>query len=174
MNPLIFNSAFIFSLLCHLLTPLVFPLVKLSYFSPFIVLALYKKNQTQFLNYCLIAGFILDLLSTTPFGFWTINYLVCGWLLLYIKPFFFQDKLMTLPLVTLLFSQISTLFYALATHLFFQKFNLNIYWIMTDLVVYPIFDAIFAVAAYTFPMRFLKKWLPKKRRHSRSFRLNEE
>lgn len=174
MNPLIFNSAFALSLLCHLLTPLAFPFLHLSYFSPFIALALYKKSKTQLLGYSLAVGFILDLLATAPFGFWSINYLLSACVLLYLKPFFFEDKFMTLPLVTLLFSQISTLFYIMAIHFFLQKLSINFSWILTDLVAYPIFDAMFALVAFSIPMRILKKWLPKKRQLSRSFRLNEE
>ena len=175
MNPLVLLIASLLSLLPTLIGPILFPFIKLSFFAPLVVLLLYKLPRVKLFSSTLIIGFILDLLSShTPFGFWIINYWTTLWLLLFLKPLFFEDKFLTLPILTCFFSQISTLLYVLSMNLFFLKMPVHFYWVVTDLLLYPFFDALYALLIFNLPLYYLNKKLPQKRRLSKSFRLSEE
>lgn len=175
MNTWLFISSLLMALVPTLLNPLFFPFLKLNFFAPYLVILLYKKGKIASLWHALLAGFVLDLLAAaTPFGFWTLNYLITLFILSHIKQFFFEDKFMTLPLLTFFFSLFSTLFFTLSTHLFFYKIQWGFSWILTDFFLYPIFDGLFALIAFNLPLYYLKKFLPQKRRVVQSFRLSED
>ncbi|MCH9631766.1 MAG: hypothetical protein S4CHLAM6_00830 [Chlamydiae bacterium] len=175
MNPIVFLIAFLLSLIPTLFGSIFFPFAGLTYFAPFIVLLIYKKTRIEILCYCLAIGFILDLLtSQTPFGFWILNYWASAWLLRFFKPFYFEDKFLTLPLLTVFFAQISTLIYVFSMNFFFLKMQLSLSWVFTDLVLYPIFDGCYAVLVFSIPLYYLNKLLPQKRRSTKSFRLSKD
>lgn len=174
IHPIIFRSLFALSLLITIFSPILLPSLKLAYLAPLMAWTLYKKNTLSFLSYSLLAGFLLDLLSASPFGLWSINYLLSAIALLYFKPFFFADKFFTLPLVTLIFSVISTLIYAFSQRAFFQAFEWSLLWVLTDLIVYPLGDALYALVAFTLPLKYLEQWLPRRRRDVKAFRLVKE
>ena len=175
MNPIVFLISFLLALIPTLLGSIFFPFAKLTFFAPFIVLLIYKKSRVEILSYSLIIGFILDLLSSqTPFGFWIINYWASAWLLRFFKPFYFEDKFLTLPLLTLFFAQISTLIYVFAMNFFFLKVQLSLSWVFTDLILYPIFDGCYAILVFSIPLYYLNKLLPQKRRSTKSFRLAKD
>ncbi len=175
MNFYVLLIAFSLSLLPTLLGPIFFPLIKLTYFAPFLIILMYKKKNAGLFAFTLVAGFIIDLLSAhTPFGFWIINYGMTLWVLLFFKPFFFEDKLLTLPLLTIFFSQISTFLYVVAMNFFFLKVQISFGWILTDLIVYPMLDGIFALLAFHIPLLYLNRLLPAKRRSTKSFRLAKD
>jgi len=175
MNSWLLISSFLAVLFPTLLSPLFFPFLKLNFFAPFLVMLLYKKTKIETLWYALLVGFILDLLSAnTPFGFWSFNYLVTLFTLSYLKQIFFEDKFMTLPLLTLFFSIISTLLFAVSTHLFFHKIHFAFSWILTDFFFYPLFDSVYALITFSVPLFYLSKYLPQKRRAVQSFRMTKD
>ncbi|MGA8164704.1 MAG: rod shape-determining protein MreD [Waddliaceae bacterium] len=102
---------FLSMLVLTLLMPALAPGVPISCFIPFLVIAMYKKPQISCLWYSLLCGLILDLLSSRiPLGICATNFTASTWVLYRQKQNFFADNLATLPLVTALFSIISTFF----------------------------------------------------------------
>lgn len=175
MHSWLLTSIFSLALFLTLLNPLFFPFLKLNFFAPYLVLLLYKKTKLFALWHALLIGFIIDLLSaTTPFGFWSANYMITLFILTHLKRFFFEDKFLTLPLLTLFFSCISTLLFTFSTQLFFYKIHITPLWLFSDFIAYPIFDSLYALIAFNLPLYYLAKLLPQKRRVVQSFRINKE
>lgn len=164
---------FLIAFVPTMVAPIFFPLVKLSYFIPLIVLFIYKKTTKQLFTYIFTIGLILDLLAAyTPFGFWIIVYAITSWIVLYLKPFFFEDKWLTFPILTLFFSQISTLIYALICYCFFKRSLFSILWLFTDLLAYPFFDALYAFVFFTLPLYFIRS-PAQKNRYASTFTLTD-
>lgn len=132
--------AFLFSLVPAAL----FPSLKLFTFLPFLIIALYKKPLLSALWMALGIGLLFDLFSgAETFGRWAIAYTACLYLLSPLKRFFFEDSLTTLPLLSALYSLLLTLW--------MLSFSLS------DLLLYPLFDALFALLIFTLPMRLLPR-----------------
>lgn len=74
---------------------------------------------------------------------------------------FFRDNFSTYPIMTFLFSLLSTLLLALILRL-----PLTLSWISTDLLLMPFLDGAFAFLFYTLPITF---WGPKRRRGEEYF-----
>jgi hypothetical protein len=167
--------SFLMAFVPTLVGPIFFPALKLNFFAPYLVILLYKKPFIKTLWYTLAIGFVIDLLaSSTPFGFWTFNYLLSIFLLSYLKPFFFEDKFLTHPMLSTLFSISSTLFYLFTTHLFFHKIQFELKWVLTDLFIYPLLDGLFCLILFKIPLHYLSFFLPEKRRVVQSFKMNRD
>lgn len=165
-------SFFFFAFLASLFNPIFFPFLKLNYFVPYLIVVLQRKSRENALWQAFLCGLILDLLAAnTPFGFWVLNYIVTLLILSKIKQLFFQDKFLTLPLLTCFFSMISTLLFIGVTHLFYHKIELHFQWILSDMICYPLFDGIYALLIYNLPLFYLSKYFPQKRREVQSFRM---
>ena len=63
----------------------------------------------------------------------------------------------TLPIMTFLFSSISTLIQALVLAGFGQRLLVNKEWVLTDLLLLPAQDALFAFIVFIFPYYFFGK-----------------
>lgn len=173
MNIWLTIYSFLIAFVPTVIGPIFFPFLKLNFFAPYLVLILYKKTFARTLWSAFFTGFIIDLLaSNTPFGFWSFNYLLSIFLLNKLKSFFFEDKFLTYPMLTTLYSATSTLIYLVVTHLFFHKIQFELKWAFTDLVLYPVFDGIFCLLAFSIPLHYLSHFLADKRRVTQSFRLN--
>lgn len=165
-------ALFSFAFFATLLSPIFFPFLKLNYFVPYLIVTIQRKSRLEALWQAFLCGFTLDLLAAnTPFGFWVLNYVVTLLLLFKIKQLFFQDKFLTLPLLTCFFSIISTLLFMTLTHLFYSKVQLRFQWILSDLICYPLFDGIYALLIYNLPLFYLSKYFPQKRREVQSFKM---
>lgn len=166
-----------FFLMVSLLTvlfPLLTPLTSLNFFAPYLVLLLYKKRKSQALTQAFLCGCILDLISSsTSIGFWPLNFILTLLLLGKLKHHFFVEKLLTLPILSFLFSGISTILFFLITNIFCTKSHLTLNWMMTDLVLLPSLDGLYALFLFSIPIRFLSKWLPETKRQTSSLNLKE-
>lgn len=139
------NSGFLFFL--AFFGMLFFPQTRLLYFSPYLILAFYRKTRFAALWRALGCGIIIDLFSSTPhFGLTALNYCVVSWILYGQTRNVFDDKPSTLPIMTLFFSILSTLASVILFFFFAQPVVLTFKWIFTDLICMPLFDAAFALA----------------------------
>lgn len=138
--------AFLSALLLTLLLPTLLPKLRLTYFAPFLIMMLYRKPMTQTLWWAIGVGCLLDLLSGFPRMGWIALTYCCTLLTLdSIKPYFFIEKITTLPLMTWLFSLISTAILLVLLALFGQPVLLNWRLIATDFIVYPLVDACYGL-----------------------------
>ncbi|MFZ0566065.1 MAG: hypothetical protein WAM28_07765 [Chlamydiales bacterium] len=165
-NPAIaFWIAFLATLFC----PALFSKFHLLYFAPYLILSYYKFSRFAVLWRAIGCGILIDLFSSTPcFGLSSINYCLVSFFLYGQTRNFFEDKLSTLPLMTALFSFLSTLISVILALCFDQKIVLSWKWSVTDLIGMSLFDALFALIFFSLPhqgMRILKLLLkPRNKR----------
>ena len=141
---------------------LLFPSVVLQLFAPFLVFIFYRSSKMEALWWSVACGLVLDLLSPhTTLGLFAFTYAVTTALLYDRKQHFFIDNLSTLPLMTFMFSVLSTLILALLVQI-----PISLPWIATDLLLMPLGDAFIAFFCYTVPYWQLA---PKRRRGEEYF-----
>ncbi len=73
------------------------------------------------------------------------------------KAHFFEDKISTLPTMTLLFAVISTLIETVLLGVFSSGLPFSWGWTATDLVLLPVADAIYAMAWFSLPAYLLRR-----------------
>jgi rod shape-determining protein MreD len=152
------TAAFWISFLIILFGPIFIPKLHLFYFAPYLIICLYTQTRISVLWKAYLCGLILDLLSSSSFfGFSSLNYCLVCWVLYGQKRHFFEDHLSTLPVMTFLFSFLSTL---VSCCLFFyceQSFPFSWSWIATDLFLMPLLDSAYALLVFSLPFQIIYK-----------------
>jgi rod shape-determining protein MreD len=149
-------------LILTLIIPSIFPTARLLFFSPFLIVACYKQNLTYSLWIALGCGLIMDFFSSNlRLGIHSLNYCITLIMLYPQKKNFFADSVSTLPIMTFLFSSISTLIMAILLYSLEMKNVLSWYWALTDLILMPVVDAIYAFGCYILPALLFGK--PRRR-----------
>lgn len=157
-RPSPFLLAFLFALVPALCFPVLLPSLRLHFFAPFLIILIYKKNRTFCLWTAFICGTIFDLFgSYQHLGLWAFNYCLTIWILYPQKRNFFEDRLSTLPIMTLLFSFLSTFFQILLLETFESHLSLSFTWVLSELLFMPLMDALYAFLLFTLPSFFLFK-----------------
>lgn len=146
------NFTFFSSFGFFLSFPLFFPELKLFYFVPFLIILTYQKSLIHCLWGALGCGMIIDLFSAEPFfALHALNYSFIIFVIHQLRFYFFADSLTTLPLLTFLFSILSTVLHLLLYYIFGIPFSLNLAWLKTDLVYMPLLDALYGFAFFILP-----------------------
>lgn len=146
------DLTFIFCLSLTLAAPSLFPQMRIFFFVPFLIIACYKKNLLSALWFGFICGLILDLLSSSGrLGIHSLNFCITLMILYPQKRNFFADSLSTLPIMTLLFSMISSFVMVILLYSLEINYMLSWHWLLTDLIVMPIVDAAYAFSLFTLP-----------------------
>jgi len=146
------DITFIFCLALTIIFPLLVPSIRLTFFAPFLIMACYKKKLQNCLWMAFICGLILDLLSSNArLGIHAFNYCLTLMVLYPQKRNFFADSLSTLPIMTFLFSTISTFFMVIVLYSLEMINMLSWQWIATDLLLMPAADAIYAFCCFIAP-----------------------
>lgn len=144
---------------CALLTiaiPSLYPTMRLSYFIPFLVIVCYQMTLSRALWIAFGCGMVLDLLTAhTRLGLYAMDFCVTLAMLYPQRRNFFADSLSTLPIMTFLFSTLSTLVMAIMLYVIEMKSVFSWSWFLTDLLVLPAADALFAFAVFIGPAYFL-------------------
>ena len=156
---------FFLSLFCALIGPVVLPSMRLLAFAPFLVI-LYTRLP---LNHCLWCafgcGFLIDLLSSNmQLGAHALNYVLVTLVLFRIRKFFFAHKPVALALFTALFSILSCTLQLIIMAMYGQHLRFGLVGFLSDFIVMPLCDAIYAFLGYTCPIyayRGLRKSLKK-------------
>ncbi len=165
--------AFFFACVPLIVCPVIFPQARLTFFAPFLALMLYKRPLLHCLWYALGCGFIMDLLATEGrLGVYAMTYAVTTWVLFQQKRHFFEDRITTLPMMTLLFSILSTLFLMTTLKGMGYPLKLSLHWIVSDLVVMPLADAVYGLVWFALPAYLLRRRPGHGRDNTLSFRNN--
>jgi len=133
-------------------------------FIPLLVL-LMKKPLIKVLWTGFFCGTILDLLSSTPFGLFALLYTLLALFLSFFQRYFDGQKAMIYLLLVILASSSFSLMHLLS--LFFIEKSLEITKgaLITEVVFFSIFDALFGLCVIYFPLyaiEKIKKWPIKK------------
>lgn len=146
--------SFLVTLLLNLTIPIIWPAWRLFFFAPFLIILYYQKSLPICLWGSILCGLILDLLSSrSHFGLYALNYTLTTFVLYPQRRHFFGDRLSTLPLMTFLFSLISTSFQSLLMSIFGTPVLLSWHWVLTDLWLMPLGDAAYAFICFILPWR---------------------
>ena len=134
---------------------LTFSNIKLVYFALFIIFLFYHLSFISILWIAMLLGFFQDLLSSSFFGINACLYLISV-MVLFKEKKYFNDKPISLSIFTAIFSLIFSLFSPILFFIFDKKINLSIKWIITDIIVYPILDGIYAFVFFAMPILFFE------------------
>ncbi len=153
---------FLFCLFCFLAIPPLFPSLRLMFFAPFLIIALYQKPLKSCLWLAFWCGFLLDIFSSNGrLGLYALDFCLTVLILYPQRRHFFADSISTLPMITFCFSMLSTLMMAL---LLYSVESYNVFswvWVVTDLFYISMMDALYAFCCFILPALVLNK--PRRR-----------
>ncbi|MBS4165914.1 mreD [Neochlamydia sp. AcF95] len=154
---------FFSGLLLTLGMPAIAPSIRLMFLVPFLIVSFYQKTFSVCLWYAFFCGLLLDLLSVQPpFGFYASNYTLGAAVIYPQKRHFFADHLSTLPIMTFLFSFTITFFQVIFLYILGTPLSIGMRWIVSDLFVMPLGDALFAFLYFILlPLSLQKKSRPR-------------
>lgn len=145
------DLCFFSALLLFLCMPVLLPSLRLFFLVPFLIILFYKRKLSTCLWSSLGCGLIVDLFSYSRFGMIAFSYVCATWILYRFKRHFFADSLSTLPIMTFLFSSLSIFIQFLLLSTFEKDIQLSWQWWISDLIVFPLLDALYGFAVYIVP-----------------------
>jgi rod shape-determining protein MreD len=146
------DLTFVFCLFLTLAIPSLFSQIRIFFFLPFLIIACYQKNLPSVLWFGFICGLILDLLSSSVrLGIHSLTFCITLMILYPQKRNFFADSISTLPIMTLLFSIISSLVMVILLYSLEINYMLSWHWLLTDLIIMPVADTVYAFCFFTLP-----------------------
>ena len=129
------------------------PHVHLLAFSPFLALLYSRHSFMASLWIASLCGLAIDLLSSEfRFGIHALNYCLTTLVLYRRKRHFFEDKPLALSLFTFFISIVSTILQLLLIALFDRALPLSGKLLITDLLLMPAADALYAFVWFSCPM----------------------
>lgn len=150
--------SFILCLLFTLFLPSFFPSTRLYSLVPFLVIAFYQKSLVQCLWLGLGCGLFLDALSSnTHLGIHALAYCFTVFCLHPLRKIFFADSLSTLPIMTFLFSFLTTFSIALLLYSIEMQNVFSWTWLSTDLFLMPLTDSLYAYIFFVIPSMIFSK-----------------
>lgn len=145
-------AAFIAMLLFTLFSYQFSSLHHLMFFAPFLILIYYQKPFAKALQYSFFCGLIIDIFSSPArFGLYALNYTLTTAFIYHQRRNLFTDNLMTMPIMTYLFSTLSTLIQLILLYIFLKPVPISISFVFSDLILMPFFDAIFSFCWFILP-----------------------
>lgn len=155
------------AIIAMLLLPGLVPSLKLFFLVPIIIIAYYQFSYVGCLWISMGSGILVDILSVNSFfGVNAFVYCTATMLLYPWRRYFFADRASTLPLMTILFSVISTVIFIASASLFQSKRIISWPLIGSDLIIMPICDGLYAYLCFILPFQLYKEFKRKRRRSS--------
>jgi len=124
---------------------------KFIFFAPFIIFLFFHLNFISILWISTLLGLFQDLFSSSFFCINAICYLLVS-TILYREKRFFNDKPINLSIFTTIFAVFYSIINPFLFFIFDKKINLSIKWIITDIVMFPVFDGIYAFLFFALPI----------------------
>jgi hypothetical protein len=145
---------FILALSFALFGTVFFPFFRLWPFSPFLAIIYHRVNFIKALWISLVCGLILDVFSSQfRFGLFSLNTCLTTLFLYSQKRHFFEDKPIALSLFSAFLSCFQSLCLLVVSSLFDKQFSISLSILLSDLVIMPFLDAIYAFIWFTCPMK---------------------
>ncbi|GEM_PF-360239 len=130
-----------------------FPQVKFFAFSPFLALLYNRTHFHTSLWIASLCGLMVDLLSSEfRLGIHALSYCLATFLLYQQKKHFFEDKLLALSIFTLLIGSTASIIELLLISIFDRALPLSMGMFLTDLILMPLFDAVYAFLCFCCPI----------------------
>lgn len=130
---------------------------RLFYFAPLLVHFSYRKSLSATLWIAFSCGLVIDLMSPYSLSpLHSLAYCLTTFAIYPLRKRFFEDRLFTLPLLTVLFSIGLSLIQLVLVALFQGMIHLSWGWAFTDLLFLPILDAIYGFSLYVLGPNLLR------------------
>jgi rod shape-determining protein MreD len=155
MNIFSLIFAFIITTFIAILQPSIFPLIRLLAYAPLFALLCMKTSRQMAMFVTIITGLIIDLCTTTPFGFNCLIYSLTM-LLMYDQKKFFADKILSLSLYTIFISVSITIIRYVLCFIFSLPLFFSFYTILSDIILMPILDGIYGMILIFIPIKILR------------------
>lgn len=137
-------------------------LPKLNFFVPFLCIAYYRLPFLSCLWLSFFCGLVFDCFSFHhTFGSFALNYCLCTALLYSKKIHFFREHFSTTPLLSMLFSILSSLVHIFLFRIFSQSFPIQL--LGFHILYLALLDGLYAFFFFSLP-KVLWNTLPKKRK----------
>lgn len=144
--------AFAIALAMFISFPIFFPSLRLYFFAPPIIMALYQGSRVSGAWYALLSGFCVDCFISDNFlGMNALSYTAAALLLHGQRKNFFADSVSTLPIMTFFFSLLVGLSNAILSYVFHSGISISPSWILSDLILMPLMDACYAFIMFILP-----------------------
>ncbi len=157
----------------QLLGGYLFPSLRLAFLAPLIAYRMPRQSLVGSLWLSLLCGLVIDLLVERRFGLFALSY-TCATLALYpMRRRFIVDGVMTLPLLSSLFSFLATLFQLALLRALDRPVVMGWQNLSVDVLLMPLFDGLFALIAISLPCYaavFAKRLQRSRQRRRRSAR----
>ena len=140
-----------------LIVPPLFPHLKISPFIPFLILVITHSSLAKSLWIAFGIGLCMDLLSEGAFSVNTLALCVTVAYLFTKRRYFIKENPYNLSLFTTLFLICLTLLYIPLFFIFDGRVLLSGKWLVTDLLLYPLFDGLYAYFWFTLPFALWEK-----------------
>lgn len=128
---------------------LFFPSIRFIVFAPFFAIVFQRKNMGSSLWIATLCGLCVDLLSSDlRFGAFAVCSLVAAAITHNLRNYFFEEKLLSIPLYTALISIVFS-----AAQFFFIRhlITINLQWTLSTFLVMPMIDALYGFVWFTCP-----------------------
>lgn len=159
---------FLFTTLLFIFSNILPNKIHLTLFAPFIIMCYYRQTYIACLWISMLCGLIQDLLSSHEyFGIHTLNYSLTTWIIYNKKCHFFEDSISTTPFLTIAFSTTSTCLQLILFYIFGHAFPFSLKWLLSDGILMPLLDSLYALICFTLP----SIWLKQKRKKPQAFTL---
>ncbi len=157
-------TIFVITLALTIWFPIIAPSLRIFFFAPYLVVCLYKHPFIRCLWASFLAGILVDLLSSYQhLGLTGLNYILTTAVIYNQRRNFFSDNPSTLPIMVYLFSLISTVIQFPIFYIFEHRVTINSSWVISDLFIMPLLDALYAFSFYVAPFWIFGKPILKGR-----------
>ena len=155
MNRISLWIPFFLALSFLLIGTALFPEIRIWAFSPFLAIAYHRLSFPKSLWLSFFCGLLLDCLSSQfRFGLFSLNFVFVSCFLYFQKKHFFEDKLLSLSLYSILISFLLSFFLILFACLS-HEISLNPSLIFSELIVMPFSEGIYAFFWFTCPISLI-------------------
>jgi len=125
-----------------------------------------KKLQTpQLLCLAFFLGLFFDLFSSSlPVGSHPLIFILCVLIIKQFHHYFYDDKLITITLLSLAFSLFTNLFTIIVHSLNSQIFQINLIFVLSEIIIPSLFDTAFCIVS-TLAFKAIQplfKWITKR------------
>lgn len=145
---------FLLALFMTLFGSIFFSSFRLMTFAPFLALSYNRLSFVKALWMAFGLGLILDLLGNElRFGLYALNFVLTTGVIYSQKRHFFEDKATALACFSALIAAFSTLLQLILLYLFDKGLDISGKTVLSDVVLMPILDGLYAFLWFTCPMR---------------------
>ncbi|MCX6988829.1 MAG: hypothetical protein NTZ52_04935 [Chlamydiae bacterium] len=140
--------------LCTLFASVFIPDIKLATFAPLLAIAFHRTSLLQSLWISVFCGLFIDTCSSQHhYGLHALCFALATPICYYHKRHFFEEKAVALSLYTSLISSVYALILITLTTIFHKQFVITFDLMLSEALLTPIFDALYAFLCFTVPMR---------------------